>query len=88
MKPHPQASILRAIADGHGAQHGSLDPNTQAHWVAHWVDMSWSITPLSHPYARWRIKPKMHLVNGIECPAPETVMPPNYTRFYCNDYKT
>jgi hypothetical protein len=64
LTPHPQADILRAIADGKTVQMRSrLRPTT-------WHDEPTPFEYLSDELFEWRIKPETITINGHEVPAP------------------
>lgn len=75
-KPHPHADVLRAIADGRSSEIEcrQMSDDAWGSWLKYAI---YAFNPLSHADWQWRIKPKTHLVNGIECPAPlrETPQP-------------
>ena len=78
MKPHPQAEILRAIADGggieafNGKEWFGITPMTALRFI---YDGN---TPL-------RIKPQIVNINGFEVPEPMREAPKLKTRFWLTD---
>ena len=75
MTPHPQAEILRAIADG---------VDIEAFYVEEWCGVV-PMTALRYIYdgnTPLRIKPKVININGIEVPEPMREMPPEGTSVY------
>ena len=75
MTPHPQADILRAIADGE---------DLEAFCREEWFDIT-PMTALRYIYdgsIPLRIKPKVININGIEVPEPIREMPPEGTSVY------
>lgn len=70
--PHPNADMLRAIADGKQMQ-GRL-PEDGCDWFDIYPDQA--IGAIASGYSmKVRIKPETALINGIECPAPMRVAP-------------
>jgi len=83
--PHPQADLLRAIADGkqmqeeksHGT-HGRVDwADCDADQALHLIDIGKAICV--------RIKPGTVTINGIECNAPMRVAPALQTMYFKPD---
>ena len=75
MTPHPQAEILRAIADGE---------EIEAFYGGEWHGVV-PMTALRYTYdgdIPLRIKPKVININGIEVPEPMREMPPEGTSVY------
>ena len=75
MKPHPQAEILRAIADGE---------DIEAFYGEEWYGIT-PMTALRYIYdgsIPLRVKPKIININGIEVPEPIREMPPEGTSVY------
>ena len=75
MTPHPQAEILRAIADGE---------DIEAFYDEEWYGVV-PMTALRYTYdgdIPLRIKPKTININGIEVPEPMREMPPEGTSVY------
>ena len=75
MTPHPQADILRAIADGE---------DIEAFYDEEWYGVV-PMTALRYIYDGMiplRIKPKIININGIEVPEPMREMPPEGTSVY------
>lgn len=75
MKPHPQAEILRAIADGE-----DIEAFYDGGW--HYVKPVSAIKYLGGDMYPLRIKPKVININGIEVPEPMREMPPEGTSVY------
>ena len=75
MTPHPQAEILRAIADGE---------EIQAFYDRGWHDTvpRSAVQYLGGDMYPLRIKPKVININGIEVPEPMREMPPEGTSVY------
>ena len=79
MTPHPQAHLLRAIADGRQMQ-GRL-PEDGCDWFDIYPDQA--IGAIASDYSmKVRIKPDTVLINGIECPAPMRVEPEQGSLYY------
>ena len=75
MTPHPQAEILRAIADGE---------DIEAFYDEAWFGVM-PMTALRYIYEGdipLRIKPRVININGIEVPKPLREMPPEGTSVY------
>lgn len=80
--PHPNADLLRAIADGKQMQ-GRLQEDG-CDWFDIYPDQA--IGAIASDYSmKVRIKPETVLINGIECPAPMRVAPALGAMFYCPD---
>ena len=84
MTPHPQADILRAIADGEEMEQKCSDgvwrgikSDTLLRWIA--VDTSFDYTPY------FRIKRKTININGIEVPEPMREEPEFNTDYWVAD---
>lgn len=75
MKPHPQAEILRAIADGE-----DIEAFYDGGW--HYVKPVSAIKYLGGDMYPLRIKPKVININGIEVPEPMREMPPEGISVY------
>ena len=79
MKPHPQADILRAIADGKQIQY---------RYSSGWIDTGY-IDILGLLYnkvdCQFRIKPKTININGIEVPEPMREEPKKGTQVWVAD---
>ena len=75
MTPHPQADILRAIADGE-----DIEAFYDGGW--HYVKPVSAIKYLGGDMYPLRIKPKVININGIEVPEPMREMPPEGTSVY------
>ena len=79
MKPHPQADILRAIADGKQIQY---------RYSSGWIDTGY-IDILGLLYnkvdCQFRIKPKTININGIEVPKPMRETPKDDVSFWLAD---
>ncbi len=76
MTPHPQANILRAIADGEVFQTRYKD---------HWIDVSAEGAlrfVVNESSVGLRIKPKTININGYEVSEPMWEMPPEGTAVY------
>lgn len=65
MKEHPQAHILRAIADGKTVQMRNSLRGSEI-----WHDEPTPFEYLSDDRFEWRVKPEGILINGIEVPCP------------------
>ena len=77
--PHPQADLLRAIADGKQMQ-GRV-PEDGCDWFDIYPDQA--IGAIASDYSmKVRIKPETVLINGIKCPAPMRVEPKMGSRYY------
>ena len=77
--PHPNADMLRAIADGKQMQ-GRL-PEDGCDWFDIYPDQA--IGAIASGYSmKVRIKPETVLINGIECPAPMRVAPEQGSLYY------
>lgn len=77
--PHPQADLLRAIADGRQMQ-GRL-PEDGCDWFDIYPDQA--IGAIASDYSmKVRIKPDTVTINGIECPAPMRVEPEQGSWYY------
>ena len=77
--PHPQADLLRAIADGRQMQ-GRL-PEDGCDWFDIYPDQA--IGAIASDYSmKVRIKPDTVTINGIECPAPMTEVPEMGSCYY------
>lgn len=77
--PHPQADLLRAIADGRQMQ-GRL-PEDGCDWFDIYPDQA--IGAIASDYSmKVRIKPDTVTINGIECPAPMRVEPEQGSCYY------
>lgn len=77
--PHPQADLLRAIADGRQMQ-GRL-PEDGCDWFDIYPDQA--IGAIASDYSmKVRIKPDTVTINGIECPAPMRVEPEQGSLYY------
>ena len=82
MKPHPQAELLRAIADGEEMEQAyhqepkwrAVDSTTVLDWITN--------GSLEYYTPYFRIKPKTININGIEVPEPMREMPPEGTSVY------
>lgn len=80
--PHPQAHLLRAIADGRQMQ-GRL-PEDGCDWFDIYPDQA--IGAIASDYSmKVRIKPDTVTINGIECPAPMRAAPALHTRYFKPD---
>lgn len=85
MTPHPQAEILRAIADGEELEQscaiqpwwGAVRTSTVLLWIYH------NPTRDCTPY--FRIKPKTININGIEVPEPMREEPKKGTQVWVAD---
>jgi hypothetical protein len=78
MTPHPQAEILRAIADGQQMQllHESLSPPV-------WIDCTGgSALSAITSNGRFRIKPRTIMIGNVEVPEPMRVAPLVGTQFW------
>ena len=74
LEPHPQSHILHAIADGKQIQGQNPDGDI-------WFDVGHPETVLraigtNSTHIKWRVKPSVVIINGIECPAGIDVAPP------------
>lgn len=77
--PHPNADLLRAIADGRQMQ-GRL-PEDGCDWFDIYPDQA--IGAIASDYSmKVRIKPDTVTINGIECPAPMTEVPEMGSCYY------
>lgn len=63
LKPHPQAEILRAIADGKTVQIRHEDDDA-------WWEPTDALGYINSDKHKFRIKPETITINGIEVPAP------------------
>lgn len=80
--PHPNADMLRAIADGKQMQ-GRLTAD-DCDWFDIYPDQA--IGAIASDYSmNVRIKPETVLINGIECPAPMRVAPALKTTYFKPD---
>ena len=85
MTPHPQAEILRAIADGEELEQscaiqpwwGAVRTSTVLLWIYH--------NPTLDCTAYYRIKPKTININGIEVPKPMRETPKDDVSFWLAD---
>lgn len=75
MKPHPQADILRAIADGE-----DLEAFRREEWFG--ITRMAALRYIYDGIIPLRIKPKVININGIEVPDPMREMPPEGTSVY------
>lgn len=74
--PHPQAHLLRAIADGK-----QMQIKRPSEWRN--CDASTALAGLASVAPHHiRIKPETVLINGIECPAPMRVEPEQGSLYY------
>lgn len=73
--PHPQADLLRAIADGKQMQELDFTGiNHPGNWCD--CDADRALNRISRDVEQYvRIKPETVTINGIECPAPMRVAP-------------
>lgn len=74
--PRPYAHILRAIADGKDIQRQASNGN--------WLDKNHGdalieIGQKTHAPSRYRVKPKVIIINGMEVPEPLCEMPSSNT---------
>lgn len=77
--PHPNADLLRAIADGKQMQ-GRLQEDG-CDWFDIYPDQA--IGAIASDYSmKVRIKPETVLINGIECPVPMRVAPAHQTTYF------
>ena len=85
MTPHPQADILRAIADGEELEQAydqepkwrAVDSTTVLDWITN--------DPLKDYTPYFRIKPKVININGIEVPKPMRETPKDDVSFWLAD---
>ena len=85
MTPHPQAAILRAIADGEELEQAydqepkwrAVDSTTVLDWITN--------DPLKDYTPYFRIKPKTININGIEVPKPMRETPKDDVSFWLAD---
>lgn len=74
LKPHLHADVLRAIADGHLSDIECRHlPEDQ--WFSWSECLTTTFNPITYAHWQWRVKPKTHWINGIECPAPLKALP-------------
>ena len=80
--PHPQADLLRAIADGKQMQELDFPGiNHPGNWCD--CDADRALNRISRGVEQYvRIKPETVTINGIECPAPMTEVPEMGSCYY------
>ena len=83
--PHPQADLLRAIADGKQMQELDFPGiNHPGNWCD--CDADRALNRISRGVEQYvRIKPDTVTINGIECPAPMRAAPALHTRYFKPD---